>query len=291
MRFTPATRHNKFLRISLFGPSGTGKTLSALQLARGLAGDNGKVAVIDTECGSASLYADLYPFDVAELAPPFTPSNYIEYIEEASHNYDVLIIDSLSHVWDGEGGILAIHDSMGGNPFSSWNKIKPMQASLVKAILYANCHVICALRAKTDWEMVKNDSGREVPKKVGLVPISPKDIEYEFTLVFFLNNLHQASIIKQRTLSFSEKSFNPLWPETRSEVLTVDHGIELRNWLLTGQSYNLESLKMMLDQCAAIDEITAVWRAIQPPLLTSHIQYREIVALFQAAKKSLEVTP
>lgn len=292
-RFSLAVRENKFLRVALFGPSGTGKTLSALQLARGLS-DNGNVAVIDTE-QSASYYAELYPFDVALLEPPYSHTRYIDLLSEASKSYDVVIVDSLSQVWDGEGGLLAIHESIAANSklstFSAWNQIKPMQAALVKAILTANCHVICTFRAKTEWEMVKDARNRDVPKKVGIVPISPKDIEYDFTLVFSMNSEHQATAIKQRTLNFSQgdvTTFSALWPEMRTEVLTVEHGVELRHWLMAGKKHDVAAIQASLDVATSKDEITAIWRGITPPLTTGHLQYREILAIFHDAKKRFE---
>lgn len=124
--FHQAERRQAKLRLALCGPSGSGKTYSALLIARGLAPD-GKIALIDTERGSGALYADLTAYDVAALVPPYTPARYIELIRHAEQaGYAVLVIDSLSHAWTGEGGVLEMHDkataaSRSGNSFLAWS--------------------------------------------------------------------------------------------------------------------------------------------------------------------------
>jgi KaiC/GvpD/RAD55 family RecA-like ATPase len=122
------------MRLAIAGPSGSGKTYSALLIARGLVGPEGRIAVIDTERGSASLYADLTPFDVAELAPPFTPERYVEAIRAAEKaGYDAIVIDSLSHAWAGPGGILDLHDAAAAkekNAFAAWRLVTPSITTL-----------------------------------------------------------------------------------------------------------------------------------------------------------------
>lgn len=279
--FKPAVRQSQFLRIALTGASGTGKTFSALQLAQGL---GSRIAVIDTENGSSSLYSGVCDYDVANLIPPYSPARYIELLKEAQASYDVVIIDSLSHVWDGEGGLLDAHDKMGGG-FNTWAKIKPMQSELINGILTAQCHIIATFRVKSEYARVSDEKGREQIKKVGLTTISPKDIEYDYTLVLRLHDDHRATVEKSRILSVSDGNTVNLWSETRSEILTPAHGTELVTWLETGQSYDLVKIKEMLSAAKTNDEITVIWQGITPPVPKSHVQYRDIVTIFQEAKK------
>jgi hypothetical protein len=225
--FKKATRKSAKLRAALCGTSGSGKTYSALLLARGL---GERVAVIDTERGSAELYSDLYGFDVAQLEPPFTPARFTALIKEAAAHYDVLIIDSLSHAWAGEGGVLTMHDNAAkadraGNSYTAWRNVTPEHNKLVDAILNAACHVIVAMRSKTAYEMVDDGKGKKKPLKIGLAPVQRDGMEYEFTLVWDIStDSHVASASKDRTR---------LW-DARNEVITVNHGKELREWLESG---------------------------------------------------------
>lgn len=233
--FKKAERKSAKLRAAFCGTSGSGKTYSALLLSRGL-GD--KVAVIDTERGSSELYADLFGFDVAQLAPPFTPQRYIELIRVAATQYDVLVIDSLSHAWAGEGGVLEMHDNAArsdrsGNSYTAWRNVTPQHNALVEAVLNAPCHVVCTMRSKAAYELVDDGKGKKKPVKIGLAPIQREGIDYEFTLVFDLSvdgNIATAS--KDRT---------NLW-RGRNEIITDSHGRELRQWLESGKSVPTESI-------------------------------------------------
>jgi hypothetical protein len=227
--FKKAERKSAKLRAAFCGTSGSGKTYSALLLARGL---SDKVAVIDTERGSSELYADLFGFDVAQLAPPFTPQRYIELIRVAATQYDVLVIDSLSHAWAGEGGVLEMHDNAtrsdrSGNSYTAWRNVTPQHNALVDAVLNAPCHVVCTMRSKAAYELVDDGKGKKKPVKIGLAPIQRDGIDYEFTLVFDLSvdgNIATAS--KDRT---------NLW-RGRNEIISDIHGRELREWLESGKS-------------------------------------------------------
>jgi len=239
--FKRAERKSAKLRAAICGTSGSGKTYSSLLLAKGL---GNRVAVIDTERGSAELYAELFDFDVAQLSPPYTPKRYIALIDEASKNYDVLVIDSLSHAWAGEGGVLAMHDNAAradrsGNSYTAWRNITPEHNALVEAILSAPCHVICAMRSKTAYEMTDDGKGKKKPIKIGLAPIQRDGMEYEFAIVLDVSvDGHVATASKDRT---------NLW-DGRNEVITQAHGEELRQWLESGkQVEQVESGKITAD--------------------------------------------
>ena len=186
--FTKAQRTQARLRLALCGPSGSGKTYSALLIAQGLAPD-GRIAMIDTERGSGALYSHLVDYDVAPLAPPYTPDRYIERIRLAGESgYQVLIIDSLSHAWVGEGGILDLHDratqaSRSGNSFAAWREVTPRHNALVDALLGVDLHVIVTMRTKTAYDLSDDGNGKKRPIKVGLAPVQRDGLEYEFTVV------------------------------------------------------------------------------------------------------------
>lgn len=199
--FKPAVKYAAKIRMNISGPSGSGKTYSALAIATGLA-ETGKIAVIDTERGSASKYADVFSFDVVEL-DNFHPQKYIEMIHAAESGYEVLVIDSLSHAWNGPGGLLEIVESVAkrsksGNTFNAWSEATPLQNRLIDAITRCKIHVICTMRVKTEYVIEQNQHGKNVPRKVGLAPIQRADIEYEFDVSADMNHDHEMIIQKSR---------------------------------------------------------------------------------------------
>jgi KaiC/GvpD/RAD55 family RecA-like ATPase len=225
MPFARATRRRVYLKIGIMGPSGSGKTYSGLQLAFGLAGHGGPVAVIDTENGSASLYAHLGAYDVTEVGPPFTVARYVEVVNEAvAAGYDVLLVDSISHAWAGEGGLLNLKESLdarGGNSFANWAKVSPLHEQFKSALVAAPLHVIVTMRSKQDYVMQEDGKGKMVPVKVGLTPIQREGFEYELSTVFDLSMNHQAMVSKDRTGLF----------DGIVGRLSAEHGRRLREWL------------------------------------------------------------
>lgn len=228
--FAPATKKKSFLRLALSGISGSGKTYSALNIARYLV-PGGKIAVIDTEHGSASKYADVFGFDVVELND-YSPRGYIAMIQAAAANgYDVLIIDSLSHAWVGEGGVLDLVNkatlaSKSKNAYTEgWSKGTPAQNALVEAILSAPCHVIATMRAKSDYIMEEDRNGRSAPKKIGLAPVQREGMEYEFDVVAEMNLDHMMIVEKTRCSALDKGVF------TKPGQDVAD---KLRAWLSDG---------------------------------------------------------
>jgi len=198
--FTKAVKHESKLRLAIVGASGSGKTYSALSIATKL----GRTAVVDTESGSASKYADLFDFDVLELSAPFSPDKYIAAIAAAaSAGYEVVILDSLSHAWVGTGGVLDIVDnaakaSTSGNTYMAWKAGTPVQNALIEAIVTAKIHVIGTMRSKTEYILVKNDRGKEAPRKVGMAPVQRDGFEYEFDVMFEMDADNNAVVTKSR---------------------------------------------------------------------------------------------
>jgi hypothetical protein len=296
--FRAAEKRQVKLRLALCGPSGSGKTCSALLVAMGLA-PGGKIALVDTERGSGELYADLVPYDVAPLEPPYTPGRYIEIIKGAElAGYDVLIIDSLSHAWMGEGGILDLHDratsaSRSGNSFMAWREVTPKHNALVDAILGANLHVIVTMRTKTAYDLVDDGKGGKKPLKIGLAPIQRDGLEYEFTLVMDLSvEGHVATATKDRTRLFDGEHFVP----------TAATGEALREWLTTGKDpvaeskRSIKALKASATRIASVPELETWWRSrsaeialLSPPdreALTNHCAGRKLAILEAVAKAS-----
>ena len=225
--FRKAERRKAKLRLAITGPAGSGKTYGALTLAQGL---GSKIAMIDTENGSGDLYADLCDYDVETLTAPYSIQKYLAAIHEAeAAGYDVLIIDSLSHAWSGEGGLLDVHSQIArsmksGNTYAAWNQITPMHNRLIETILASSCHIIGTMRSKTDYAQFQNDRGKTEIRKVGLAPIQRDGMDYEFTVVFDLGMEHTVTVSKDRTGLFDRQFF----------TITQDTGRILKDWLNSG---------------------------------------------------------
>jgi hypothetical protein len=200
--FTPATKEAAKARIALAGPSGSGKTYTALVTARALAA-GGKVAVIDTERESASLYADEFTFDTLNMHA-YDPRDLVGALGAAgAAGYAVVVVDSLSHFWMGQGGMLeqvdhAAKRSYGGNSFGGWKEARPMERQMIDALLAYPGHIIVTMRTKTEWVVQENERGRKEPKKIGTKPEQREGIEYEFTIVADMDLEHTLVVSKSR---------------------------------------------------------------------------------------------
>jgi len=237
--FTKAVRKKSKLRMGISGPSGSGKTMAALSIAKGL---GGKIALIDTERGSASLYADPVrlgdgsiwtppPFDTMEMVPPFTPEKFVAGIEDAEKaGYDILIIDSTTHEWNGSGGVLELVKQVakakfGGNDWSAWSELTPRHQKFIDAILNSNMHIIGTMRSKTETDQITDDRGKKKVVKLGMKAEQRDGTDYEYTVVLDLvHDGHYATSSKDRTGLFGGD------PEKVSEAT----GRKLLNWLNSG---------------------------------------------------------
>lgn len=224
--FQKATKEKAKLRLALFGPSGAGKTYTGLRIATGM---SKKIAVIDTERGSASKYADRFTFDVLEL-PKNDIETYTMAIKTADQaGYEILIIDSLSHAWQ---ELLEEIDKLAyskyqGNTWAAWSKGTPKQRQLVDAILSFSGHVIATMRSKTEWTTSSDSNGKNKPVRVGLAPEQGKGIEYEFDMLMELSTNHIAEVIKDRTGKYQDKLI---------DKPSEQFGIELVAWLNSGEA-------------------------------------------------------
>ena len=227
--FKKATKASAKLRLGLVGPSGSGKTMTALRIAKGL---GGRVAVVDTERGSASLYAGErgLAFDVIEL-DTYGVERFIEAIKAAvDGGYATLVIDSLSHAWAGKGGILEFVDTQGkrnqgGGNFSAWRDATPRHNSLVDAILGAPLHIICTLRSKVEY-VVERIDGRNTVRKIGLQPVQRDGLEYEFTVVGDVTQDHDLVVTKTRAAFLKDSVIREAGE---------DLGRQLAEWLNSGE--------------------------------------------------------
>jgi hypothetical protein len=278
MQFTKAVRKRAKLRLALTGPSGSGKTYGALMLAKGI---GGKIAVIDTEHGSASLYSHLVDFDALELAPPYSPERYIEAIRAAEKaGYDVIVVDSTTHEWSGSGGCLEInektaHAKFRGNTWSAWNDTTPRHRAFIDAMLQANAHVIATGRSKTETSQV-DDGSRKKVVKLGMKTEQRDGFEYEFTVVLdLIHDGHYATASKDRTGLF----------QGDPAAINAKTGATLREWLESGAEPVPEPVKedpvaILIDRVIAGDargvavdlaklkqkDLDAVWGKIPPEL-------------------------
>jgi hypothetical protein len=225
MKFQKATKKQSRARIALMGPAGSGKTWNALELAVALVGPEGKIAVADSERGSASKYSDRFEFDVNDLESS-GPEVYIDAVQAAqAGGYDVLIIDSWSHAWMGKDGILERVDKKGGFSGGGWRDMTPQHNRMVDAILSARLHVIVTLRVKTEYVVEKNDKGKQVPRKVGLAPVQKDGVEYEFDVVGMLDEHNNIEITKTRCSALHGRVFQRETPQL---------GAAIKAWLTDG---------------------------------------------------------
>ncbi|MBD0287595.1 MAG: AAA family ATPase [Flavisolibacter sp.] len=199
MLLRKATRKKVKMRLGLSSVSGGGKTYSALLIAYGMCKDWSKIAIIDSENNSADLYAHLGGFNVLPLTAPFSPERYIEAIKACEEaGMEVIIVDSITHEWDGKGGCLEIVESLGGK-YQDWAKVTPRHQAFIDAILYSTCHVITTVRRKQDYEMIKDGNGKIKVEKGGLREITREGFEYELTINLELDTRHNATASKDRT--------------------------------------------------------------------------------------------
>lgn len=249
MQLRKATRKKAKIRLGLSAVSGGGKTYSALIIAKGIAGSWDKVAIIDSENASADLYAHLGDYNVMPLTAPFTPEKYIAAIHTCEKaGMEVIIVDSITHEWDGKGGCLEIVESLGGK-YQDWAKVTPRHQAFIDSIVQSPCHIITTVRRKQDYEMVKDGAGKVKVEKGGLREITREGFEYELTINLELDTRHHASASKDRTGLFTGK---PLF------VPTGQTGELIRNWCEQGEEIGKEWLHKV-EKCSTQKELVELY--------------------------------
>lgn len=264
-----ASRRKAKIRMSLASPTGFGKTYSALLLAYGITGDWSKITVIDTENESADLYEDLGDYNVVPLAPPYTPERYIEAIRQCEDAGDeVIIIDSVTHVWHGKGGLLEYKDSLGGK-FQDWAKVTPMYQEWLNAILHSKAHVICCVRKKQAYNMTLVNGMTKV-EKAGLDDQIRDGFDYEMTIAFeIINDNHMVNTSKDRTRLFMNK------PEF---VITPETGRMIAEWCESGVDITAQVKEGIqgIETCTTADELELLTTTV-PVLVAQNAEFMAAV--------------
>lgn len=280
MQLQTAERKRVKLRLNLASPSGFGKSYSSLLLAFGLANDWEKIAVIDTENDSASLYSHLGRFKTLVLSPPFTPDRYIQAIKVCENaGVEVIIIDSITHVWKGQGGLLEYQSQLGGR-YQDWAKATPLYQKWLNAILQSQCHIITTNRKKQAYNMITEGNKTKV-EKTGLEDEIRDGYEYEMTVALeIVNDKHMARASKDRTQLFVDK------PEF---IITADTGRQILNWCNEGvmppkedtnDSSNVQEVTSRIEACMSINELLELYKLFpqhQESLHTLFTKKREAI--------------
>jgi hypothetical protein len=228
--FQQAVKTESKLRMAIAGPSGSGKTYTALAVAMALV-PGGRIAVIDTEHGSAAKYADLFAFDVAYAAPPYHPDGLIKLVTFAADSgYDVVIVDSVSHYWSGTGGVLDLKEEAerrmrNPNSYTAWKDVTPLHQRMVDTLVAVNAHVIVTMRSKQDYILVEKN-GKQVPQKVGMAPVQRDGFEYEFDVMLDMDIENVGRVMKTRCPALTGAAF----VKPGADVASI-----LREWL-TGEA-------------------------------------------------------
>lgn len=255
--FAPATKAQAKARIAFAGPSGSGKTYTSLVTATAL---GGRIAVIDTERGSAAKYADEFTFDTLQMHT-YDPRQLVKALAAAGGaGYGVVVVDSLSHFWMGTGGMIEQADqaakrSGGGNSFAGWKEARPMERAMVDALLAYPGHVIVTMRTKTEYVVEENDRGKKVPRKIGTKPEQRDGIEYEFDIVGDLD--------LENTLIVSKSRCRPLAKAVIREP-GEDFGGQVLAWLTDGADPGVtvaEVRSKALDPDTDVDELRQLYKA------------------------------
>lgn len=245
MELKKAQRTKAKLKLGISAPSGGGKTLGALLIAFGLMKEKypnlkeeelwEKIAIIDTENGSGELYVGkeiantrIGQYNAITLEPPFDADKYTDAIGLCHKSgMEVCIIDSTTHLWSGEGGLLQKQGEVAkrtGNSYTAWRDITPQHNRFVDKMLQTDMHIIATMRSKTDYVQEKDPQGKTIIRKVGLAPIQKDGMEYEFTLFLDINVDHEAYASKDRTSIYDGKTFK----------ITPEVGETLMEWLEGG---------------------------------------------------------
>ena len=271
MKLQKAQRHQVKLRIGLSGPSGFGKTYSALLMAYGITNDWNKIALIDTENKSASLYSHLGDFNVLSLGEPFTPERYLEAIKLCEDSgIELIIVDSISHEWQGKGGCLEIHEQLGGR-FQDWARVTPRHNAFIDSIILSKCHLITTSRSKVDYSLDKDGNGKTKVMKLGTKAITREGFEYELTVNFeFLNDKHLVQASKDRTELFTGK------PEF---IINSSTGKKLIEWC--NQGISIDEIKKEINSSTTDESLKTIYA--QYPHLS-----KELYPIIVARKEALE---
>lgn len=253
-----AKREKIYTKVALMAPSGGGKTYGSLRLATGMAeeikketGKDPKILMANTEAKRGYYYANEFDYDIVDIEPPHNPEKYVELIDFAvKEGYDILIIDSSSHEWEGKGGCLELHQQAGGT-YQSWAKVTPRHNKFIQAIADSPIHIIATMRGKDQYEMSKDEKGRTSVQKLGVGAKQRDGFEYEFTVTFLIDQkTNTAEVQKDNTHIFDSEG---------PTILSENHGRKLMQWANSGEGYTPVVRKTEEDVVdAVVDDLKAV---------------------------------
>lgn len=291
-----AVRPKMFARMMLSGPPGSGKTKTALQIAKELVhGDLSKITVMDTEKDSALTYADEYPgFEHLPWDPPYAPGELGKTVIEAGARpqTEVVIVDSLTHFWRKEGGVMSIADGK----FGGWKAARPAQEQMVDALLGAQCHVIVCVRSKVEYAQMEDENrrGKQKVVKMGMSPQQDGDLEYEMNIAAEIDMEHAIAISKSRT---TEIPVN----RTYAPGAAAELGAAYADWLTGGveiETLSREALQTRLGTLSqpVAQRVAMLWqeRNLPPLQELNPPQILRVVGLIDQAQADLgelEPTP
>lgn len=231
-----AKREKIYVKIALMAPSGGGKTYGALRLATGMAeeikretGKDARILMANTEAKRGYYYANEFDYDIVDIDPPHNPEKYVDLIDFAvKEGYDILIIDSSSHEWEGKGGCLELHQQAGGQ-YQSWKSVTPRHNKFIQAIADSPIHIIATMRGKDQYEINKDDRGKTSIQKLGVGAKQRDGFEYEFTCTFLIDQkTNTAEVQKDNTHIFDQEG---------PTILSENHGIKVIQWANSGEGY------------------------------------------------------
>lgn len=254
-----AKRELVYVKIALIGPSGSGKSYGAFRIATGMAreiekqtGKKAKILVINTEQKRGYYYANEFDYDIIDIDAPYNPEKYVDAINFAiEQGYDILIIDSTSHEWEGKGGCLELQQQAGGT-YQSWAKVTPRHQKFINAIADSPIHIIATMRGKDQYEMNKDEKGRTQVQKLGVGAKQREGFEYEFTCSFLIDQKTNTSEV--------QKDNTHIFEHETSILLSEDHGEKIIKWANSGEGYT--PVVRQPDPEDTAEDITAIKKQI-----------------------------
>jgi AAA domain len=251
-----AKRELIWVKLALIAPSGGGKTYSSLRLATGMLAElkekglaqNGKILMGNTEGSRGRYYANEFKYDITDIAAPHHPERYVKFINYAAEQgYPILILDSSSHEWEGNGGCLELHQKYGGT-YQAWGKVTPLHEAFVYALADSPVHIIATMRGKDQYEMEVGEQGKKTVRKLGVGAQQRNNFEYEFTSTF---------LIDQRTnLADAQKDNTHLFEDRSSFKLNEEDGQKVIRWANSGEGYTIP-VRVLKSPTEILDETSA----------------------------------
>jgi hypothetical protein len=232
-----AKRELIWVKVALMSPSGGGKTYSALRLATGMQekmkelGQDTNIIMFNTEVARGRYYANEFKYKIVDVGAPHEPEKYVRAIQYGvDQGFKIIILDSTSFEWEGDGGCLDIHQREGGT-FQAWAKVTPRHNKFIQAIADSQCHIIATMRGKDQYEIDKDEKGKSNVKKLGVGAQQRSGFEYEFSTTFLLD--------QKSNFATNQKDNTHLFETLGDVKLTEDHGRKLIEWANSGEGYTI----------------------------------------------------